>query len=293
MTTLAQRAVSDETPRYDRLSLPIQAVIYLVLAVGAIVMILPFVWMVSTACKPPSEINQLPVRLIPQQPACTENLIELYDTSEQFNRYLVNSAIVTVARTLGQLITCALAAYGFARFKFPGRNLLFALTLGLLMVPIQAILIPEFILMRSLGWLNTFAALIVPGVFSAFAVFLLRQAFLQIPLELEEAATIDGANPLQVLWHITLPLSTPAIAAFAVITVQGAWNDFLLPLVLAGGQVNTRVVTIGIAILQGERSTPFNLLMMGSLLATIPMVILFFLLQRYFIEGVALSGVKR
>jgi multiple sugar transport system permease protein len=152
--------------------------------------------------------------------------------------------------------------------------------------------VPEYLLLREIGWLNTFAAVIIPGTFSAFALFLLRQAFLQIPVELEEAAIIDGANPLQVLWWVVLPLSLPALAAFGVVTVQAAWNDFLFPLI-AANTTQTRVVTIGIALLQGERSTPYNLIMMGSLLATIPMLVLFVLLQRYFIEGVALSGVNR
>jgi len=147
-------------------------------------------------------------------------------------------------------------------------------------------------LIRKLGWLNTFKALIVPGTFSAFALFLLRQAFLQIPTEIEEAAIIDGANPLRVLWHVTLPLSVPALAAFAVITVQAAWNDFLYPLVVSNSP-DTRVVTIGIALLQGERRTPYNLLMMGSFLATVPMLVLFLALQRYFIAGIAMGGVKR
>jgi multiple sugar transport system permease protein len=248
--------------------------------------------MVTTACKPPQELATLPVRWIPQNPVCFENVRALYDQSEDFNRYLLNSALVTIARTLGQLVTCSLAAYGFARFRFPGRSLIFAMCLGLLMVPFQAILIPEFILVRTIGWLNTFRALIVPGIFSAFALFLLRQAFLQIPLELEESALIDGANPLQVLWHITLPLSVPALAAFAVITVQAAWNDFLYPLVIANTP-STRVVTIGITLLQGERDTPYNILMMGSFIATVPMLILFVLLQRYFIEGVSMTGLNR
>jgi multiple sugar transport system permease protein len=264
----------------------------LALALGAVVMVLPFVWMVSTACKPSPELSRLPISFIPEQPACAENLAELYDTSDDFNRYLLNSALLTIGRTLGQLVTCSLAAYGFARFKFPGRNLLFALSLGLLMVPFQAIVVQEYLLLRQLGWLNSFAALIVPGIFSAFALFLLRQAFLQIPIELEEAAIIDGANPLQILWKITLPLSVPALAAFAVITVQAAWNDFLFPLVVAT-EPQTRVVTIGIALLQGQRSTPYNLIMMGSLIATVPMLVLFVALQRYFIEGVSMSGVKR
>lgn len=267
-------------------------VIYIVLIFGAVIMVMPFAWMASTACKAPAEVSQVPIRWIPENPACLDNLRELYDTSEHFNRYLLNTAIMTIGRTLGQLVFCSLAAYGFARFRFPGRNIIFALCLGLLMIPYQAILIPEYLIVRELNWLNTFAALIVPGSFSAFALFLLRQAFLQIPLELEEAAEIDGANPLRILWHITLPLSIPSLAAFAVITVQAAWNDFLWPLVVSNS-ADTRVVTIGIALLQGERSTPWNLIMMGSFIATLPMVILFLMLQRYFIEGISSSGLKR
>jgi multiple sugar transport system permease protein len=280
-----------EAPFYERLPLPAVGVILGVLLVGAVVMVLPFLWMLSTACKPPAEINRLPLAWMPQDIACADNLNELYDTSPNFSRYMLNTAIMTIGRTLGQLITCSLAAYGFARFPFPGSNVIFALCLGLLMVPFQAIVIPEYLLIRQLGWLNTLAALIVPGTFSAFAMFLLRQAFLQIPLELEEAATIDGANPLQALWHVTLPLSIPSLAAFTVITMQAAWNDFLWPLVVSTSP-EVRVVTVGIALLQGERSTPWNLLMMGSLLATLPMLILFAALQRYFIEGISMSGLK-
>lgn len=274
------------------LTVPIQLLCYAILLAGALVMIMPFVWMTSTACKPDVELNKLPVRWVPDNPVCGTNLDKLYATSPNFNRFMLNSAIVTLGRTLGQLVTCSLAAYGFARFQFPGRNVIFALCLGLLMVPFQAILVPEYILIRELGWLDTFRALIIPGSFSAFALFLLRQAFLQIPLEIEEAATIDGANPLRVLWHVTLPMSVPALAAFAVITVQAAWNDFLYPLVVSSSP-DTRVVTIGIALLQGERRTPWNLLMMGSFLATVPMTALFLMLQRYFIAGISMGGVKR
>lgn len=284
--------MTEKQPSYLDLTIPLKAVSYAILIIGAFVMVLPFIWMATTACKSPPELATLPVRWIPENPVCAENLQALYNQSPNFNRYLLNSAIVTIGRTLGQLVTCSLAAYGFARFKFPGRGLIFALCLGLLMVPFQAIIIPEFILIRNLGWLNTFQAMLVPGIFSAFALFLLRQAFLQIPLELEESALIDGANPLQVLWHITLPLSVPAITAFAVITVQAAWNDFLYPLIVANTP-DTRVVTIGISLLQGERNTPFNILMMGSLIATLPMLVLFVILQRYFIEGVSMSGLKR
>ncbi len=282
----------ERMPAYLELGWGHKLLIYVALGLGAVIMVLPFVWMASTACKPSAELNRLPLRWLPENLACAANLAQLYDTSENFNRYLLNTALMTAGRTLGQLVTCSLAAYGFARFRFPGRDLIFALCLALLMIPFQAILIPEYLLIRQLGWQNTFLALIVPGTFSAFALFLLRQAFLQIPPDLEEAAEIDGANPLQILWKVTLPLSVPALAAFAVITVQAAWNDFLFPLVVANTP-ETRVVTIGVALLQGERSTPWNLLMMGSLLATLPMLAMFLLLQRYFIEGISMSGLKR
>ncbi len=286
------RTSVEQQPQYLDLSRLAKLVTYVLLGIGAVIMVLPFVWMVSTACKPPAELSRFPITWLPETPVCGTNLSLLYGVSEDFNRYMVNTAIMTLGRTLGQLITCSLAAYGFARFKFPGRNLIFALCLGLLMVPFQAIVIPEFLLVRSLGWRNTFAALIVPGVFSAFAMFLLRQAFLQIPAELEEAAMLDGANPLQVLWRVVLPLSVPALAAFAVITMQAAWNDFLWPLDITSN-TDVRVVTIGISLLQGQRDTPWNLLMMGSFLATVPMLILFVALQRYFIEGVTTSGLTR
>lgn len=274
------------------LSAPVKAVTYLLLVLGAVIMFLPYLWMVSTACKPAAELNSLPIRFIPENPACMENIQQLYESSEEFNHYLLNSFLMTIGRTLGQLVICSLAAYGFARFEFPAKRVLFAFSLGLLMVPFQAIMVPEYLLLKQIDWLNTFHALVIPGIFSAFALFLLRQAFLQIPIELEEAAIVDGANPLQVLWHVTLPLSGPALAAFGVITVQAAWNDFLFPLV-AANTPDTRVVTIGIALLQGERNNPYNLIMMGSLIATLPMLVLYVLLQRYFIEGVSMSGLKR
>jgi multiple sugar transport system permease protein len=279
------------SPMFD-LSIPAKVLTYALLILGAVVMFLPYLWMASTACKPPAELNALPIRFIPENPACIENVQQLYENSDDFNHYLLVSFAMTIGRTLGQLVICSLAAYGFARFEFPGKRVLFAFSLGLLMVPFQAIMIPEYLLLKQIDWLNTFHALVIPGIFSAFALFLLRQAFLQIPIELEEAAIVDGANPLQVLWHVTLPLSGPALAAFGVITVQAAWNDFLFPLV-AANTPDTRVVTIGIALLQGERNNPYNLIMMGSLIATLPMLVLYILLQRYFIEGVSMSGVKR
>jgi multiple sugar transport system permease protein len=251
--TLTQRV--EARPSYLELPSLVKITIYITLAAGAIVMILPFVWMASTACKPPPELNQIPITLVPQNPSCLENLALLYDRSPEFNRYFVNTIIMTLGRTLGQIVFCSLAAYGFARFRFPGRNILFAMTLGLLMVPYQAILIPQFLLVNELGLRDTMIGLVSPNLFSAFALFLLRQAFMQIPRDLEEAAEIDGASPLRILWSIVIPLSLPAMAAFGVITIQAGWNDFLWPLVITTTE-NTRPITIGIALLQGERSTP-------------------------------------
>lgn len=289
-----------DTPHWAILPWPAKIISYGLLAFGAVVMILPFLWMLSTACKPPQELNKLPrlkpwelhQMLIPENAVCRENYDRLYERVPLFNDYLRNSALMTLGRVLGQFITCTLAGYGFARFRFPGRNILFALCIALLMVPLQAFIIQEFLLIRDLGWRDTFYGLIVPGTFSAFALFMFRQAFLQIPVELEEAAELDGANPLQILWYVMLPLTTPTIAAFVVITVQATWNDFLWPLVVSNSP-DTRVITVGLALLQGQRDTPWNLLMMGSLLATLPMVILFMILQRYFIEGVSMTGVQR
>lgn len=285
-------ATTPEFPAYLDLSWRGKALLYVILSLGALVMVLPFIWMASTACKPPPELSQVPIRLLPQEPVCGSNLDGLYLRQPEFNRMMFNTALVTVARVIGQIVFCSLAAYGFARFRFPGREVLFAATLGLLMVPYQAIVIPQFILINGLDLKDTFVGLISPNLFNAFGLFLLRQAFLQIPRELEESAEIDGANPLQILWLLVIPLSIPALAAFAVIAVQAAWNDFLWPLVITTSS-DTRVVTVAIALLQGERSTPWNLIMMGSLIATLPMILLFMTLQRYFIEGVALSGVKR
>lgn len=294
-TTLDSRSdgrLDSSREQFD-LSNSSKLIILIALVIGASIMVLPFVWMVSTACKTQGDLQKLPIQFIPANPVCFDNIQKIYERAPGFNRNFLNTIVLTLGRTFGQLITCSLAAYGFARYKFPGRNLIFALCLGLLMVPFQAILIPEFVLIRALDWRGTFAGLIIPGIFSAFAMFLLRQAFLNIPLELEEAAMLDGATPLGILYRIVLPLSTPALAAFAVITMQAAWNDFLYPLLIVGTDQSVRVLTVGIALLQGERNIPYNLIMMGSFMATVPMLILFVFLQRYFIQGVAGSGLNR
>jgi multiple sugar transport system permease protein len=194
---------------------------------------------------------------------------------------------MTAGRTLGQLLFCSLAAYAFARIEFPGRNVLFILMLSVLMVPPQVFYLPQYLIMQDLGWLNSLQALIVPGMFSAFGTFLLRQFFLGLPKELDEAARIDGANHLQIYWRVILPLAKPALIALAIFTILWSWNDLLWPLIV-NDSVNKMTLSVGLASLQGEHSTNFAILMAGAW----PMLVMFVVFQRYFIEGIAITGSK-
>ena len=190
-----------------------------------------------------------------------------------------------------QVVTCSLAGYGFARMRFPGKNILFMLYLAALMVPFQVIVIPEFILIKYLGWLDTFQALIVPGIFSAFGTFLLRQFFLTLPRSLEEAAIIDGCGLLGVLWRIVLPLSKPALSALVIFTFLWSWNDFLWPLVAIKSN-EMQVLSLGLLTLQGQYSTNWPYLSAGAVMASLPMLIIYILLQKQFVQGIAMTGIK-
>src|SRR5437763_378217 len=188
----------------------------LVLIVGAITMVFPFVWMISTSLKGIQDAITMPPQLLPQ-PVVWTNYSDVFQQIP-FGRFFINTIVMSIGRTTGQLITCSLAGYAFARLRFPGKTVLFMLYLAALMVPFQVIVVPEFILIKRLGWLNTFQALIVPGIFSAFGTFLLRQFFLTLPRSLEEAAILDGCSLLGVLWRIILPLSKPALSALIIFT---------------------------------------------------------------------------
>jgi multiple sugar transport system permease protein len=263
--------------------------VHIILILGSFVMIAPFLWMASTSLKTFSESMQVPPTIFPKNFQLI-NYVEVFETI-QFLRYYLNTIIVTFGRTIGQIILCSIAAYAFARMKFPGKNIIFIAILSVLMVPSQVVMIPSFVIMRELGWLDTFYALIVPGVFSAFGVFLLRQFFMSIPRELDEAAKIDGCSYFGIYWRIILPLSKPALVALAIFTILASWNDFLWPLIVTSSD-DMRVLSFGIASFQGQHSTDYPLLMAGALMATAPMIIIFIFLQRYFIEGITLSGVK-
>ncbi|WP_219844726.1 MULTISPECIES: carbohydrate ABC transporter permease [unclassified Microbacterium] len=264
-------------------------VVHVVLIVGAVLMVFPFIWQLFTAFKSLPDSIQVPPSLLPTNWVFT-NFAEVFD-SMPFAQMFLNSVILTIGRTVGQVVLCTMAGYAFARIPFPGRNALFVLFLSVLMVPSQLYLLPQYEIVQALGWLNTLQALIVPGIFSAFGTFLMRQFFLSMPAELEEAARIDGANPWQTFWRIMVPLAKPGIIALVVFTVLWSWNDLLWPLIVTTDPTKMPL-SVGLSQLVGLHSTNYPVLMAGALLATLPMLITFMILQRQFIQGIAFSGSK-
>ncbi|HXV99960.1 MAG TPA: carbohydrate ABC transporter permease, partial [Anaerolineae bacterium] len=206
-----------------------------------------------------------------------------------FGRFYLNSLIVAASITVLQLFTSSLAAFAFARLRFPGRGALFLLYLATLMIPFHVMLIPNFILMRFLGWFDTYAALIFPPAFSAFSTFLLRQYYLSLPGELDEAARIDGASSFRIWWQVIIPLSGPVLAALTIFIFLGAWNDFLWPLVITNS-LEMRTLPVGLTAFQGQFKVEWHLLMAGAVIAMLPILIIYVLAQRKFIEGLAMTG---
>ena len=263
--------------------------LYLLLACVAVVMLGPLSWMVGTSLKSYEEVlknpaNPIPSRLVPGNYAKVFSQIP-------FLLYLVNTVKISLACCLGTLVTSSMAAYAFGRLDFPGRDPLFLLYLGTLMVPRQVVLIPNFIMFRTMGILDTHWSLILTGIFTAYGTFLLRQFFLSIPRELEEAAVIDGYGYGRRFLSIVLPLSKPALVTLFIITLLNIWNEFLYALVF----INTdsrRTLTLGLALLRGDFDVQWNLVMAATTLGTLPLVLAFLLLQRFFIEGIALTGLK-
>jgi multiple sugar transport system permease protein len=208
-----------------------------------------------------------------------------------FGRWFLNTLIVTVASVAGNLLFCSLAGYAFARIKFFGREVVFILVLATLMIPFQVVIIPTFLIVRHLGLIDTLGALILPNLAGAFGIFMLRQFFRTLPIELEEAARIDGASRLGVLFKIVLPLSGPALATLAVITFMWTWNDFLWPLVTIYNP-NNMTLQLGMANFQGAHQSATNLLMAANVMSVLPVLVLFFFAQRYFVRGIATTGLK-
>lgn len=264
-------------------------IIHLILIIGSIAMVLPFIWMVLTSLKTYPESIQIPPVLIPEE-FQWGNYKEVFGLLPFF-KFMSNTLIITVVRTAGQILFCSLAAYAFARIVFPGRNFLFLLALSVLMVPGQVFLLPQYMIMVKLEWLNTLQAVIVPGLFSAFGTFLLRQFFMGLPKELEEAARLDGCNHFQIYWKIMLPLAKPGLIALGIFTMLWTWNELMWPMIV-NSSPESMTLSVGLSSLQGQYLTNYPILMAGSFLAILPMLILFIFLQRQFIEGIAITGGK-
>ncbi len=267
---------------------------HLVLVPATIVLIFPFVWLIVTSIETPAEALHFPPVLIPRQLHFANYPNAL--AAAPFGRFFLNSAVVAVSTVLANLVLCSLAGYAFARLRFLGRGLLFAVIMTTLMVPFQVTMIPQFIITKWLGvhvlaqvGINHLGALILPNAATAFGIFFLRQFFRTLPVEYEESARVDGANRLKVLWRIVLPLSLPALATLAALTFLDSWNNFLWPLI-AITSTNQMTLPLGLATFQGAHSTEWTLLMAGNVMSLAPMLLIFFVAQRYFIRSVAATG---
>lgn len=264
---------------------------YALLTGVAALMVGPFLWMVSTSMKEQAAIFRYPPQLLPDH-FNLNNYRAIMDVLP-LGRMLVNSFTIAIIATIGQLCSCSLAAYAFARMRFRGQNVLYFILLATMMIPAQVTMIPVFLIMKFFGLIDTLYALIVPAFFGgAFGTFLLRQFFSTIPLDLEDAARIDGCGKLRILWSIVLPLSRPALATLALFTFMTYWNDLLGPVIYLSS-VGKATLTIGLANLQSDvMTTRYDLLMAGSVLSVLPILFLLVLGQRWFVRGIAVTGLK-
>ena len=264
--------------------------VYALLCLSAAIFLLPIFWMLSSSLKPEWQVLANPPVWIPNPPRW-ENYREAL-TYLPFGRYAVNTLIISLGAIVGHVLSCTIVAYGFARLRAPGKNFFFLLLLSTLMLPYPVTMVPLFVLFNALGWINTFLPLIIPTFFgNAFYIFLLRQFFLTLPPDLEDAARIDGANTLQVLRHVILPISMPALATVVIFTFQASWNDFLQPLIYLQDQ-SRYTLTLGLNFFRGSFQVKWSYLMAASLVVVLPVVIVFFLAQRLFIRGIAMTGMK-
>ena len=269
-----------------------RAAIYLALVAGAVIVFIPFAWTLSTALKAPDRLAEFPPRWIPD-PIVWGNFVEAV-TIKPFGRWFLNTLFVVGMATTGTVVSASLVAFSFARLRWPGRNALFLVLLATMMLPDQVTLIPTFVLFRQLGWVNTFLPLIAPPFFArnAFFVFLLRQFFMTIPLDLDDAARMDGASYFQIYRHIILPMSKAALAVAAIMFSQFKWKEFLAPLIYLNNQ-EMFTVSLGLRTFIGESwGTEWHLMMAANIIFMIPLIFIFFFAQKYFIQGVVITGVK-
>lgn len=263
---------------------------YAVAVAVAVLFLLPLFWMVSSSLKPNYQVLEFPPRWLPS-PVQWSNYSEAL-TYVPFGRYALNTLLVAGMTICGHVLSCTLVAYGFARLRAPGKNVLFVILLATMMLPYPVTMVPIYIGFARVGWVNTFWPLVVPAFFgSPFYIFLLRQFFLTLPPDLEDSARVDGAGTLQILWRIILPISMPALATVAVFSFQAAWNDFLTPLIYLHDQAKY-TISLGLSFFRSSYDVRWAYLMAASLVTMLPVIIVFFLAQRAFIEGIALTGTK-
>ena len=260
-----------------------------VLSAGALLMILPYYWMVISSLKPPEELYTYPPRFTVSKPTFAP-YTELF-TLLPMARSLLNSIFVAGTVTVSNLFLCSLAGYAFAKLRFPGRDAIFLALISAMMIPWQVFLIPGFIIVKNLGWLNTYRALIVPNLAMPFGIFMCRQYMMSIPDGLIEAARIDGYNEFGIYWRVILPLVTPALATLAIFTFLSQWNSFVWPLIVTQSS-HMRTVPLIIAVLNGQFGANFAMMMAGALVVTLPMLLVFLLFQRQFIKGVFLTSIR-
>lgn len=263
--------------------------LYLLLFTGCAIMLLPFFWMVMTSLKEESEVLRMPPQWIPKDWQWI-NYVKAWNVAP-FGRYFFNSFVIAIITTIGEVTTAILAAYAFAKMRFFGKNVIFAVLLGTLMIPGEMLLIPNYVTITRLGWYNRYEALIIPWLASVFGIFLLRQFFRSIPDELQDAARIDGCSRIRFLWQIVVPLSKPAIMTVALLKFLGSWNAFLWVLIMTSSE-SMRTVPVGLSLFSSEVGTAYEQLMAASVLAIIPVLILFLFTQKQFIQGVARTGIK-
>jgi multiple sugar transport system permease protein len=263
--------------------------LYAILIAGGLSMLIPFLWMVSTSFMTEIEVYSYPPKLLPDE-IRWENYVEAL-TLLPFGRFFLNTILISFTAVVGQLLTCSMAAYAFARMRFRGRNVLFSVYLSTMMVPAIVTMIPAYLIVSAFGWIDTYWALLTPVLTSAWGIFLLRQNFQTIPSEYEEAARIDGASDWQIFWRVILPVSKPALATLAVFTLMGTWKDFLWPLIVTNPN-SLRPVEVGIAMFSTLYATNWPYQMAAAVVVMLPIVLAFLFTQRYFVDGITLSGLK-
>jgi ABC-type glycerol-3-phosphate transport system permease component len=266
------------------------ALAYALAVGGAMLFLLPLFWMISSSLKPDYQVLQYPPRWLPDPPRWANYAEAL--TYVPFGRYTLNTLLIASMTIFGHLLSCTLVAYAFARLRAPGKDTLFLILLATMMLPYPVTMIPIYIGFEAVGWVNSFLPLIVPAFFgSPFYIFLMRQFFLTLPVELEDAARVDGANTLQIIRHVILPISKPALATVAIFSFQASWNDFLAPLIYLHDQ-SKYTVALGLSFFRSSYDVQWAYLMAASLVTMLPVILLFFLAQRLFIQGIALTGIK-